>query len=211
MTQRFERAQLEVLRIDLLNELDARKTDLDDAALEAALPGGSDASLVVIEKDIDRIRAKLRGVARGLEQVAAREEEERKAQCAKDRQEKVGDLLTVMHKRRWAIEQLDKLATAAANTIDDIEVFGHEIQRESSTFFDGDKAGQAARMVFLGRLEAFDLTDVVLRAQKEIAPSRPFASHPIGFQQAIDTLVAIVPEAGEEAFMEDVKKRARDA
>lgn len=210
MNDTIDRATIDLARARLLNERDAAQERLAEASLKAALPGGDDQEMIAAEAEVSRINQKLAGLAHGLERVEAEERERQAAERLAQRRGAAVEILSLVHKRAWATDELDQALSAVERAIDEIETLGDDIKFKIKDWFDHERGGQGRINIFLAGIDAIDVTDTVYRVRKDIGhPGRYARGLPFNRPAALQALASALPEVRDEAVKQEALALAR--
>ncbi len=207
--QPLDRGQIELARVQTLDALEAANERLNEASLAAALPGGDDKPMIAAQTECERLRQKLQGLAHGLKQVEAREQEAQEAESVAERRKAAVDILAMIEQRRWATEDLDAALDRVSRALRKIETLGQEIESMSGAWFLKDaKRGEEHRRNFLMSVDAYGLTDTVQRYENSKSAGQRYSRGlPLALPAALKALGKAIPEALDA----DVRKEATAA
>lgn len=153
----LKRAQIDLARVELLDEMDVARERLNEASLAAALPGGSDTAMLEAEQEVNRLAQLLQGLAHGVKQLDAREQERKAADDLVNRRARAVRLSAYIHRRFWKTQDLDQALAAIGKIVGDIDELGEMILLETGGMSESDRSN------FLLNLDCFGMSDTVVK------------------------------------------------
>lgn len=202
-------AQIDVIRAQTLNELDAARSRLDESAFQAALPGGDEKAMLAARDAVHILELKVQGLAVAREKQVQVEEAEREAARSAERRDLAVKVRLLIEEHMSALMGLGQRLHEFKQSTAKAEAVADRLRRAIFALGDGSRASDNATESALVALGAFGTANIPFRA-KALSESGLQSTEFVigGADRAIGILSTLVPEFSDETAIEDARAAA---